>query len=241
MIVLAMAPETYALGDLARAAQFRENRMAIIETLEEGIASVDTAAAADLVDNVLVELVSFTPLAESQPDQHLIVRYDVAGAHDDPGMAWEPIVHDDRDGQDYGGIDLLSYPALLGMDVKIEGDHFFEGFAWLLWELTFEGAEAVERAKNIQDFRGSLVKSDAEFKAFDNATAKMRRFLDDYAKRHIADPDLPSVMETYWPLTEGIKAPLDEGADLDITIAEQDPKLLARFMKRFGKEFRQFE
>ncbi|MFD1393788.1 hypothetical protein ACFQ3L_09440 [Lacticaseibacillus jixianensis] len=240
LIVLAMAPETYLLGELAQAAQQRDHRAQIVSTLVQGLESVDEAAAAALVDTVLDELVSFAPLAVKRSDQHIVVHHAAVGYSEDPGLAWQAVFYDDYGTQEYGGIDLLSYPELLGMDVRIEGE-VFEGFAWLLWQITLEGAEAVARAKNIQAFHASLGASDAQDAAFHQATAKMRRFLDDYARQHSADPALPDVIQTYWPLTEGMKATLAGDASTGNVLTKQDPKLMAKFMKQFGDAFARFE
>ncbi|GEO69091.1 hypothetical protein [Levilactobacillus acidifarinae] len=191
-----------------------------------------------ILTDVLTELRSFSDLAEWTTQKHLVVTYQPRQA-DRP---WAEKLHDDTDGQDYGGLYLCSYPALLGMDVTLPVDYFWEGLAWLLWEITFSGAESVERQQNIQRFKDDLSQADREYQDFRAATAKMKRFWDAYVTHHVTAPDLAATVAHFWPLTDGVPEHLrDDANDEPVTVMRQDPQLLAEFMARFGAAYQAFE
>ncbi|MDT6980179.1 hypothetical protein [Levilactobacillus zymae] len=197
----------------------------------------DDAKVRVILTTALTELRSFSDFAEWTTQKHLVVTYRPRQA-DRP---WDEQLHDDADGRDYGGLYLCSYPELLGMDVTLPPDHFWEGLAWLLWEITFSGVEAVERQQTIQRFKDDLVQSDREYQAFREATTKMKRFWDAYVTHHVTAPDLATTVAHFWPLTAGMQEPLlgDAGGET-VTVARQDPELLAEFMTQFGAAYRAF-
>ncbi|WP_461226182.1 hypothetical protein [Lacticaseibacillus suihuaensis] len=241
MTVLAMAPKAYPLIDLIQAARRPVNHVAIVEALGDAIAGATAAGRCHLIANVLNEFASFAPLSSPDPKRRLIVRHSVENASDMTRHTWTPVLRIAGDDEDYVGVGLLSYQELAGMTIEVEGPDFWIGFAWLLWEVTFEGVEATERAQHIRDFWVGLAEDAKARYAFDVATAKMRRFLDAYATAHKTDKGLADLISKYWPLTKGRHETYGAGINmLQLTVAEQEPALLAQFMAELGDDYARF-
>ncbi|SMS13821.1 hypothetical protein [Levilactobacillus zymae] len=191
----------------------------------------DETQVRTILTTALTELRSFSDLAQPTTQQHIVVRYQPRHA-DRP---WTEQRYDDADGQDHADLYLWSYPELLGMDLTLPADHFWEGVAWLLWEITFSGAEALERQQTIERFQDDLVQGDQAEQDFRAQTTKMKRFWDAYVSQHVTAPDLAATVAHFWPLTTGtpVSGP--------VVSQRQDPQLLAEFMARFGAAYRKFD
>ncbi|WP_125705670.1 hypothetical protein [Lacticaseibacillus daqingensis] len=238
LVLCAYLPQQYSMAEVVHAANDRENRMALIGTLNDTSDKLH-GHAAEFVDEVLAELRSFEGLAEFK-DWHLVVRYDPDT--DEEGMQWHSVYRVAGDAEDYSGVDLLSYSELMGMDVTIEGPDFWTGFADLLWWLTYEGTEANQREAGIARFLAELRAGEEEAADFDAATAKMKRFLDWYAQSHAGDSDVAEVVAQYQPLTGGVVEYLaDDSESTVVHVMVQDEKLLAAFMREHGDEYATFE
>lgn len=151
---------------------------------------------------------------------------------------WDPIIYDDTNQEDYGGIELLPYTELLGMTVQVDssGD-FWSGMAWLFWELSFNGIDESER----MGARDELSAAVQEVNAFEQAIEQMQYFIDDYVQRHLNEATLPDFVAKYWPLTSGRQSnEMIELGWFDSQITEQDPDLLAEFMAIYGDQYNTF-
>lgn len=154
LVVLALNPETYSLAALAYVAKREERWDDIIGVLHDGLKDMSKFEVAQLVETVSTELLNASESAPKRTDRHIVVHYD-ASEHD-PWLRWHAVMHDDRDNKDYGCLGLMSYPELVGMDVRVEAQPFYAGFAWLLYEIAWHGSEAISRQQHIDAYLAKL-------------------------------------------------------------------------------------
>lgn len=173
---------------------------------------------------------------ETKPKFELLVDKSKARSDKEFYDNWDPVLFDPRSGEKYAGINMKSYESLMAMSVRIPHGPFWQGFTWLLWEISWFGILTEPRQKAIDKAEQSLQNQLEEIKHFDDATNRMKRFIDWYVKQHISDPNLPDFVAKYWPLTTGRREPLIAG-EPDVVITEQDPKLLNEFMANYGAEY----
>lgn len=159
------------------------------------------------------------------------------------GNNWDPTLTDRQTHEIFGGVNLESYHNLMAMDVIIpDVDQFWQGFTWLLWEISWYGIDADERQEAIEQAHQELEESEAELQEFEKQTQQMKQFIDWYVTQHISDINLPDFVATYWPLTDGMKENLiDDDDQTEVTVLKQDPDLLADFMAKYGAEYQLFE
>ncbi|MCH4170281.1 MAG: hypothetical protein LKF36_03535 [Lactobacillus sp.] len=243
VFIFAQAVHTFNLTELVKAAYQPEYLQIMAKTYQDRFDQDLTKITASLVRQ-LDELSKAKAASMAGHEYILLMDYAPEATSDLNDNPWDPVLLDQVTGEKYGGINLESYPALLAMPVRCDNiKDFWEGFAWLLWEISWFGIDTQERDQKIQEFTDSLTASEAESEAFHAATAKMKRFIDWYVHQHIADPTLPDFVATYWPLTAGRREKFDDGTPDGwmMTVTEQDPKLLQNFMAHYGSEFDTFE
>jgi len=233
--VWALLPTTYRLVDLLTVSLSADKQFIIVSELSQQLSDYDDQQLRIWHRTTVDEMLSLRDFASPQPAQHLVVHYR-AQEGDDP---WQAMLHDDTDDCDYGGLSLMPYSELLGMDVAIDDDQgdFWVGVAWLLWEITLNGVEATKRQVAIATVARNLAEGQIAAQRLRQDTAKMKRFLDAYASQHVTDPNLATTIAHFWPLTAGRQERL---GDQTVTILAQDADLLAEFMAKFGPAFERF-
>ena len=185
-------------------------------------------AVRNRLETTLNELRSFTDLAQWTTTRHLVVT--VAADR------WTLALHDDADGQDYGGIEWCSYPELLGMSVTLPMDRFWAGLSWLLWRISRWGTTATTRTTRQQRARQRLSVGQAALPRLKRQATKMARFLDAYVAAHPTEPALADTVVHFWPLTTASRWHVAGSQVSTVT-----PPLWAEFMAKFGDAYAKFD
>lgn len=157
------------------------------------------------------------------------------------GETWDPVIFDPDDAGKgdhfFAGIEFLSYPELLAMLVRVETTGFFwEGMAWLFWEISFNGIEEADRRAASQELTTAMSK----FQAFEQESKKLAAFLEAYAQAHPTEAHLKTTIAKYWPLTTGQLLNQDDYPTGSM-VQRRDPELLAAFQAKFGKVYQAFD
>jgi len=169
---------------------------------------------------------------------YLLVRYSPTAVD---GETWDPVIFDPADAGEgdhfFAGIEFLSYPELLAMPVRVETTGpFWEGMAWLFWEISFNGIEEADRRAASQELTTAM----SECQAFEQESKKLAAFLEAYAQTHPIEAHLKTTIAKYWPLTTGQLLNQDDYPTGSM-VQRRDSKLWAAFQAQFGKAYQAFD
>lgn len=229
VVVWAWPTTTYLWRDILPAAATPLALAVMVDELMAHLPRQWTATAVrNRLEATLNELRSFTDLAKWTTTRHLVVTV-VADK-------WTLALHDDADGQDYGGIEWCSYPELLGMSVTLPMDRFWAGLSWLLWGITRLGTEATTRTAQQQQVRRRLDVGQTTLPRLKHQATKMQRFLDAYVAAHSSEPDLATTVARFWPLTTVSRWQVAGPEASPVT-----PQLWTEFMAKFGAAYADFD
>lgn len=231
-------PDRYNWHALLRAAEYPEFLDKMATAVSEIYNDWTYEKAIEMFYAQIHEMSRLLPNAEIQDDRkYLWARYrkDI----DDDGWDdhWDPVIYDPFQENEYSddsvfAVDFVPYVEILGMKVQVDSaGNFWDGIAWLLWEISFDGISDEDRNAAAQSLKAMIDDGARESKTM----VEVARRIDYYVTTHITDPTLPDFVARYWPLVTGPNETDPMFLDLGIThVAKLDEILYREFIEKFG-------
>lgn len=240
VIVYGLTQSRYSMVEAVKAALIPANLNQIVTEFRSENPDRSAAEVNQIMTAQLHEMLKAADdhRQSSQKDELLVDRVALNKEDKESLNSWDPVLYELKSGEKYAGINLESYESLMAMNVRIPKGNFWQGFTWLLWEISFYGIDTKQRQQAIDQAKRNLQQRFDEIAEFEKATQQMKRFIDWYVKKHIQDQDLPNFVEKYWPLTQGRQEKLFDD-DEPVFVMEQDPQLLNEFMANYGAAYYQ--
>ncbi|KRM60381.1 hypothetical protein FC26_GL000466 [Paucilactobacillus vaccinostercus DSM 20634] len=236
--IIAEIPKRYDWHDLLKVAEYPEFLNKMATTVSDLYNDWSYEKAIEMFYAQIHEMSRLLPDAEIQDDRkYLWARYRKEVDDDGWDDHWDPVIYDPFQENEYSddsvfAVDFVPYSEILGMQVQVDSDgDFWDGIAWLLWEISYDGVSDEDRNAAAQSLKVTIDDGLRESKTMDEVAHR----IDYYVTTHITDPTLPDFVDRYWPLVTGPNETDPMFLDMGVThVAELDETLYHEFIEKFG-------
>ena len=144
--IIAEIPKRYDWHDLLKVAEYPEFLNKMATTVSDLYNDWSYEKAIEMFYAQIHEMSRLLPDAEIQDDRkYLWARYRKEVDDDGWDDHWDPVIYDPFQENEYSddsvfAVDFVPYSEILGMQVQVDSDgDFWDGIAWLLWEISYDG------------------------------------------------------------------------------------------------------